>query len=30
MTFPARAFDTPEEKQRVAAILEQYNNDLTH
>src|SRR5467141_255728 len=26
---PARAFDTPEEKQRVAAILEQYNNDLT-
>jgi hypothetical protein len=27
--LPARAFDTPEEKQRVAAILEQYNNDLT-
>jgi hypothetical protein len=27
--MPARAFDTPEEKQRVAAILEQYNNDLT-
>ncbi len=27
--IPARAFDTPEEKQRVAAILEQYNNDLT-
>jgi hypothetical protein len=26
---PARAFDTPEEKQRVAVILEQYNNDLT-
>jgi hypothetical protein len=26
--MPARAFDTPEEKQRVAAILEQYNNDL--
>jgi hypothetical protein len=26
--IPARAFDTPEEKQRVAAILEQYNNDL--
>src|SRR5207253_9676166 len=25
----ARAFDTPEEKQRVAAILEQYNEDLT-
>jgi hypothetical protein len=27
--IPARAFDTTEEKQRVAAILEQYNNDLT-
>jgi hypothetical protein len=27
--IPARAFDTPEEKQRVAEILEQYNNDLT-
>jgi 4-amino-4-deoxy-L-arabinose transferase-like glycosyltransferase len=27
--IPARAFDTPEEKQRVAAILEQYNHDLT-
>ena len=27
--IPARAFDTPEEKLRVAAILEQYNNDLT-
>jgi hypothetical protein len=27
--IPARAFDTPEEKQRVAAILEQYDNDLT-
>jgi hypothetical protein len=27
--IPARGFDTPEEKQRVAAILEQYNNDLT-
>jgi len=27
--MPARAFDTPEEKQRVAAILEQYNDDLT-
>jgi 4-amino-4-deoxy-L-arabinose transferase-like glycosyltransferase len=27
--IPARAFDTPEEKQRVAAILEQYNDDLT-
>ena len=28
-TLPARAFDTPEEKQRVAVILEQYNDDLT-
>ena len=27
--LPARAFDTPEEKERVAMILEQYNNDLT-
>src|SRR5947207_5103352 len=27
--IPARAFDSVEEKQRVAAILEQYNNDLT-
>jgi hypothetical protein len=27
--IPARAFDTPEEKQRVAMILEQYNEDLT-
>jgi hypothetical protein len=27
--IPARAFDTPEEKARVAAILEPYNNDLT-
>jgi hypothetical protein len=27
--IPPRAFDTAEEKQRVAAILEQYNNDLT-
>lgn len=27
--IPARAFDSPEEKQRVAAILEQYNQDLT-
>ena len=27
--IPARAFDTPEEKQRVATVLEQYNNDLT-
>jgi hypothetical protein len=27
--LPARAFDTPEEKKRVAAILEQYNDDLT-
>jgi hypothetical protein len=28
-SIPARAFDTPEEKRRVAAILEQYNEDLT-
>jgi hydrogenase-4 membrane subunit HyfE len=28
-TIPSRAFDTPEEKQRVAMILEQYNDDLT-
>lgn len=27
--IPARAFDSAEEKQRVAAILEQYNEDLT-
>jgi hypothetical protein len=27
--IPARAFDTTEEKQRVAMILEQYNNELT-
>ena len=27
--IPARAFDTPEEKDRVATLLEQYNNDLT-
>jgi 4-amino-4-deoxy-L-arabinose transferase-like glycosyltransferase len=27
--IPARAFDTPEEKDRVAALLEQYNNDVT-
>jgi hypothetical protein len=27
--IPSRAFDSPEEKQRVAALLEQYNNDLT-
>src|SRR6266481_998432 len=26
--IPARAFDTPEERQYVAAILEQYNHDL--
>ena len=26
--IPARAFDTPEERQHVAAILEQYNHDL--
>ncbi len=27
--IPVRAFDTPEEKQRVAAILEQYNDEIT-
>jgi hypothetical protein len=27
--IPARAFDSVEEKERVAAILEPYNNDLT-
>jgi hypothetical protein len=27
--IPARAFDTQDEKDRVAALLEQYNNDLT-
>jgi hypothetical protein len=27
--IPARAFDTPEEKERVAALLEQYNNEVT-
>jgi len=27
--IPERAFDSPEEKARVADILEQYNNDLT-
>ena len=27
--IPARAFDSPEEKERVAAILEPYNEDLT-
>ncbi|HKN77349.1 MAG TPA: hypothetical protein VJW94_19385 [Candidatus Acidoferrum sp.] len=27
--IPARAFDTPEEKDRVAALLELYNNDVT-
>jgi hypothetical protein len=27
--IPSRAFDTPAEKERVAMILEQYNNDLT-
>ena len=26
--IPARAFDSPEERQHVAAILEQYNHDL--
>jgi hypothetical protein len=28
-TIPARAFDSPEEKDRASAILEPYNNDLT-
>jgi hypothetical protein len=28
-SLPARAFDSPEEKQRVAQILEPYNTDLT-
>jgi len=27
--IPAGAFDTPEEKERVAAVLEQYNDELT-
>jgi hypothetical protein len=27
--IPERAFDTPEEKQRVSVILERYNNELT-
>jgi hypothetical protein len=27
--IPARAFDTADEKDRVAALLEQYNNDVT-
>lgn len=27
--LPARAFDSPEERQHVAAILEQYNRDLS-
>ncbi len=27
--IPARAFDTQDEKDRVAALLEQYNNDVT-
>jgi hypothetical protein len=27
--IPANAFDTPEEKERVAALLERYNDDLT-
>ena len=27
--IPSRAFDTPEEKERVGMILEQYNNDMT-
>jgi hypothetical protein len=28
-TIPARAFDTPEEKNRVESILESYNDELT-
>src|SRR5215472_7031480 len=28
-TIPARAFDSPQEKERVAAILEPYNDNLT-
>jgi 4-amino-4-deoxy-L-arabinose transferase-like glycosyltransferase len=28
-SLPARAFDTPEERQHVAAILDQYNHDLS-
>ncbi|HVO57583.1 MAG TPA: hypothetical protein VMT51_07810 [Dongiaceae bacterium] len=28
-TIPGRAFDSPEERQHVAAILEQYNRDLS-
>jgi hypothetical protein len=27
--IPANAFDTPEEKERVAALLEQYNDEVT-
>jgi hypothetical protein len=27
--IPARAFDMPEEKDRIATLLEQYNNDVT-
>ncbi|MDQ1411175.1 MAG: hypothetical protein QOJ41_2910 [Acidobacteriaceae bacterium] len=27
--IPARAFDTPEEKERVTALLEQYNDEIT-
>jgi hypothetical protein len=27
--IPAAAFDTPEEKERVSAVLERYNDDLT-
>src|ERR1700723_182923 len=27
--IPARAFDMPEERERVATLLEQYNNDVT-
>ena len=28
-SLPARAFDSPEERERIAAILEDYNNTLT-
>ena len=28
-SLPARAFDSPEERERIAAILEEYNNTLT-
>ncbi|NDQ58708.1 MAG: hypothetical protein GZ088_16715, partial [Acidipila sp.] len=28
-SLPARAFDSPEERERIAAILDEYNNTLT-